>query len=509
MSLTFLKSSFIHPFLFALFPILLVATSNLNEVIFQDVLFSLLITIGITLAFLICLNLIIKNKLKSSLFVSLGLLIFFTYQLFLSYLASFNLDVSNLPFSYHTFSVPIYFILLVSFTVAIIQIKKYLHDITTFLNIISIVVVVMLFSSVLTYSIETSIIEPLENPLNYQIPNKTELTYLPNIYYIILDEYTSSEILKKIYDFDNDDFLSKLEERGFLIPEESYTNYATSTLSISSNLNMDYVDENIIPTFDNKNELYNNNQIMRILQSLDYEIVTMSLEFGYPEISHYHLCPPALFVNQFHNTLLDISIWQPFAKFFVTAGEPQRDRVNCKFNELANMHNSVDSPYFVFAHIMSPHPPYLFESNGEPHNPEFLSIGADSWSDKPAYVNQLQYVNKKTIETIDKILSNNQKSIIVVQGDHGTPTLLGGGGLRWTNVNNDSITERMSIFNAYYLPDFDSDNIVEGITPVNSFRIILNNYFNGNYEILDNVIYFSTYQDSLNFTDVTELLIQK
>ncbi len=158
---------------------------------------------------------------------------------------------------------------------------------------------------------------------------------------------------------------------------------------------------------------------------------------------------------------------------------------------------------------MSPHPPYLFGPNGESLNPEFLAIGAASWDNKSGYVNQVQYINKKIIETVDKILQENDSApVIIIQGDHGTPTQLGGGGLRWNNINDDSIRERTSIFSAYYLPNLDSEVIYEGITPVNSFRIVLNNYLNGDYELLEDKIYFSTYQDMLNFTDVTDLTLK-
>ena len=67
----------------------------------------------------------------------------------------------------------------------------------------------------------------------------------------------------------------------------------------------------------------------------------------------------------------------------------------------------------------------------------------------------------------------------------------------------------MSIFNAYYFPNIDSKIIHDGITPVNSFRLVLNNYLNGNYELLEDRMYFSTYQNEYNFTDVTLMLNSK
>jgi hypothetical protein len=502
------KSTAIHPIFFTIFPILLIITSNFNEVVFQDAAFSLLIVVGITMISWVFLNLFLKNRLKSGLFISLGLILFFSYGHFVRTISQIGIDASALPFSHTTYAVPFYGIMLIVGIFGIIKIKKYLKDVTIFANIIGVVIIVMLLPNVVSYSLENSNFDVVNNEIDYRILHQPELNQKLNIYYIIVDEYTSDEILLEIYNYDNHEFLTELTQRGFHIPTNSYTNYVTSPLAISSSLNMFYFDDGKInPTLDDRNEFYNNNQLMQILKSLDYTIINMSLDYGYPEIADHHLCAPSMFVNQFHNTLIDGSLWHPFSKYFVTAGDPQRDRVNCKFSELSNLENSFDTPFFVFAHIMSPHPPYLFGPNGESSNPEFLAIGAASWDNKSGYVNQVQYINKKIIETVDKILLESDSApVIIIQGDHGTPTQLGGGGLRWNNINDDSIRERTSIFNAYYFPNVNSEIIYDGITPVNSFRIVLNHYLNGNYELLEDKIYFSTYSDMLNFTDVTNIV---
>jgi hypothetical protein len=508
MNIKFTKSTIIHPILFAIFPILLITSSNFNEVIFLDAGFSLLIVIGVTIVSWIFLNLFLKNRLKSGLLISLGLILFFSYGHFVRTISQIGIDVSALPFSYTTIAVPFYGIMLIVGIFGIIKIKKYLKDITNFANIIGVVIILMLLPNVISYALEINNFDPVNNEIDYRILNEPKLNEKLNIYYIIVDEYTSNEILLEIYNYDNHEFLSKLTQRGFHIPDTSYTNYATSPLAVSANLDMSYFnDGKINPTLDNRNEFYNNNQIMQILKSLDYTIISMSLDYGYPEISDHHICAPSMFVNQFHNTLIDGSLLNPFSKYFVNSGDPQRDRINCKFSELSNLENSFDTPFFVFAHIMSPHPPYLFGPNGESVNAEFLSLGADSWNNKSGYVNQVQYINKKIIETVDKILQESDSTpIIIIQGDHGTPTQLGGGGLRWNNINDDSIRERMSIFSAIYFPNTDSAVIYDGITPVNYFRLILNTQLNGNYELLEDRMYFSSYQDMLNFTDVTSSL---
>ena len=511
MKLNFLKSTAIHPILFALHPILLIISTNFNEIVFFDTALSFLIVIIITFFSWFFLNLILKNPLKSSLLVSLGLILFFSYGHFLRLTNQVGLDVSNLPFSHHTYGVPFYLSILILGIIFLTRTKKNLLDLTALTNIVGIVIIVMLLPNIVLYSLESENYQTLNVTLNYQIITEPKLNDRPNIYYIILDEYTSNDVLKQIYNYDNQNFLSELSKRGFYVPSNSHSNYATSPLSITSSLDMVYINDVMFnPTLNTANKLFNNNQIMRILKSLDYTIVNISFEHGSPEIADFDLCPPSLFVNQFHTTLTDLTLWQPFSKLFVTAGDPQRDRILCKFSELSNLENSLDGPFFVFAHLFLPHPPYLFGPNGESMSPELLSIGARSWEDKSGYVNQVQFTNKKVLETIDNILLESEtRPIIIIQGDHGTPTLLGGGGLNWKNITDESITERMSIFNAYYFPNLESELIYDTITPVNSFRLVLNNYLNGNYELLEDKMYFSTYQNQLNFTDVTTMLFSK
>lgn len=63
----------------------------------------------------------------------------------------------------------------------------------------------------------------------------------------------------------------------------------------------------------------------------------------------------------------------------------------------------------------------------------------------------------------------------------------------------------MAILNAYYLPGADPASLYAAISPVNTFRVIFNQYFGGNYPMLEDVSYYSTYQAPYNFTIVPEV----
>jgi hypothetical protein len=158
---------------------------------------------------------------------------------------------------------------------------------------------------------------------------------------------------------------------------------------------------------------------------------------------------------------------------------------------------AVEGPKFVFAHIISPHPPYVFDRMGnpvEPNHPFSLSVESHT-----GYVEQIQFVNQKALEMIDGILANSKSPpIIIIQGDHGPGTLIDP-----NSVEKTCLYERFSILNAYYLPEVEDEAVPMDLSPVNSFRFIFNTYFNGQYELLPNRQYFTIASQFYEFTDVT------
>ena len=101
---------------------------------------------------------------------------------------------------------------------------------------------------------------------------------------------------------------------------------------------------------------------------------------------------------------------------------------------------------------------------------------------------------------IDRLLvRSTEPAIIIVQADHGPDAEMDP---NW-RINNTNLSERMSIFNAYYFNDQDYSTLYEGITPVNTFRVVLNKYFGAGLELLVDRVYFSTWNAPYSFTDVT------
>jgi hypothetical protein len=134
---------------------------------------------------------------------------------------------------------------------------------------------------------------------------------------------------------------------------------------------------------------------------------------------------------------------------------------------------------FVFAHLVIPHPPYSFGPNGEAIS---FNDGAPVEERIKAYTDQVLFINHEILEVVDAILSKSEPPpVIIIQGDHGPlPDIAFSG------------DEKMPILNAYYLPGTEAQkNLYPSITPVNTFRVILNSYFDQNLPLLNDVSYYA------------------
>ena len=171
--------------------------------------------------------------------------------------------------------------------------------------------------------------------------------------------------------------------------------------------------------------------------------------------------------------------------------------------------DKIDQPIFVFAHIFSPHPPYIFGVNGEIRDLENIDphLETSSNMDKEAFVNQLVFINKKITEVVNGLLDSENQPIIIIQSDHGTAFLFEGNEDNWLNPTNEMIKERTDSINFIFLPKNTTNIFSESITPVNTFPILFNHYFKTNFKILEDKIYFAK-DGSYNLKDVTEIIIE-
>ena len=126
-------------------------------------------------------------------------------------------------------------------------------------------------------------------------------------------------------------------------------------------------------------------------------------------------------MNLLDNRLVDTVMRTSIFGYFIEkwAEDEVRQVTLCALDTFSKVDAKFDNPIFVWAHVMIPHPPWLFGPNGEKvtpqkpllisDNPEFRDSGSEP---KSRYIDQLQFANKKTISIVKEILENDSYSII-------------------------------------------------------------------------------------------------
>jgi len=292
----------------------------------------------------------------------------------------------------------------------------------------------------------------------------------PDIYYIILDSYTSAEALKEFWNYDNAPFVQCLESNGFFVVPDARANYDLTPRCLASSLNMALLpppspDLSSFGRVNRACEIIDLAAVPRKLQEIGYQVVNRSL-FDVAGLEQ-HYCIGTMDFSSLYDVLRRKSVWG-----YVESWRNKRrvKEVNLGlFRELPELAARCDpaQPRFIYVHILMPHPPFFFDSRGErPHVDLNLTGPPD------LYLEQLIYVNRLVTNTVAGILKNSRTPpIIILQGDHGARSVEGPGHWR----------ERTMILNAYHLPGGNREWIYPGITPVNTFRMIFNHYFGAHY----------------------------
>ena len=103
------------------------------------------------------------------------------------------------------------------------------------------------------------------------------------------------------------------------------------------------------------------------------------------------------------------------------------------------------------------------------------------------------------MQVVDGLLADPENSpVIIIQADHGY------GFDDTSKLSKENLEQRMSILSAYYLPGIEENLSDDVITPVNTFRIIFNSYFNADYDLLENKMYSD--DNDGGYVDVTNIL---
>jgi len=373
-------------------------------------------------------------------------------------------------------------------------------------------------SNIVFYEIERKSSESLLQNITNEEPVKLDfIGKKRNIFYIILDRYADQETLSIEYNYDNSGFIEFLRGEGFFVAEKSKANYLKTAQSLSSSLNMVYHSftgtqipadkSDWTPFF----QLIKENRVVSILKQMGYKYI--HLGSWWPATAEHPMADEnyrSNFFSQFELRFLHRSIFKPLLQLFhnpesrQSVDSDQCLRVPRKFARLRELAKNSE-PTFVFAHFLLPHDPFVFDETGRCRNTEELK----TLSVEQGYVSQLRYANKMVKELVSEIsLKSGLKPIIILQSDEGpfpTRYRLNELKFQWDEALDQELRKKMGILNAYYFPEVNSEIFYDNITPVNSFRVLFDSYFDADFPLLPDENYaFPNANNIYDFFEITE-----
>jgi len=490
-----------YPFFFALYPILSLLAHNLTQVSESAGLRSLLVAVLGTGSLLLVMRLILHDWQRAAFSVAAWTLLFFTYG------HVYDLIYSKWKSPYLIAGLLGTWLLLLAGSVALASWRK-LHFETTglTLNIVSAGLVVYCLSLFLTWSLRKT---PAAAVVNIPGPDPTLSVpageTLPDIYYIMPEDYGRADVLQQQDQIDDRAFMQFLKDNGFYVAECSQSNYVSSELSIGSSLNMDYL-QNLDSRFEAANvdqsliwNALRNNTISADLKKAGYTTVAFATGYEWSELTNadIYISPTLLWseMTAFETLLLRTTPLRYLENLGVLNldtldGERYRQRTLTDFDSFASLVR-MPGPKFVYMQIIAPHPPFVFAVNGANTDAaKFINAEKSYTTDTytQGFRNEVPYINQRLEASIKTLIQKSTRPVVIIlQTDTGP----------WLTYGAD----QFKILNAYYMPGH-TGQLYAGISPVNTFRVILDSYFNANLPLLKDVSYFSPIPHIYDFSVV-------
>lgn len=429
---------------------------------------------------------LLKNRIKSGIFTISFLVIFFFFGSAYDFMQRIHLPSLLVSYKFLVSLIVLFMVLLV----IILRKKAPPMKAHQFFLLLFSVLMIMEICTSLYYVFSGKKNDPaITNPLlTLQLkPASTQ----PDIFFIVFDEYTSSKALKKYFRFDNSALDSSLEKDGFYISRDSKSNYNSTVMSMASTLNMQYFNRPMENTDNDARSLLEGSlsiersYVPKILEKQGYQVIN----YGLFDVGSHKANGPRPFLDYEARALSLETLWGRIQRDILWnlvvrlpgySEKKEGDKEYIERNQsnfrqfVTELNKPSPKPRLVFSHLLLPRRPAYVDRNGNPRitsMEDFRDENHDS-----LYLEQVLYANK-LIDSIGKaaIKERQRPLVLIIEGDHGNRYAAWGITIREKHFMN---------LNTYYFSDRDYSLLYDSISPVNSFRVVLNKYFNAGLPLL-------------------------
>lgn len=515
------RTLIIHPFLFAIYPVLSVLVASLPYLNPLQALRPTVVILMCTIGLLFLFFARYRDWQRAGFLCSIFVMMLFYYGY--SYRLPREINLLGISISRHYLILCFWIIFIGIVASQWLWSRVRPHVITNFMNISSSLALIVPMYGLISFLITSNQdrLAQWERPSNTsEDALKLAGEYRPDIYYIILDGYARGDVLEEMYQYDNSDFLKALESRGFYIAEDSYSNYMQTDLSLSSSLNFEYLEYLSFAKGASTNRdpllgLEFNNRARRWLEDAGYHTYISGeyifTERNDPDLVFYGAESRKLTTFEsllLASTIFEILVEETNLELSSYTYQTHREKIVNGFAMTKDLVES-ESPKFIFVHIIAPHPPFVFDRKGNHVQPDWeyrifdgytITEGNEAGINTyiEGYRDQLMYINLLTIDTVDYIITHSTTPpIIILQADHGPAAFQG------INFETTCPKERFAILNAYYFPDGNYGGLYQTITPVNTFRVVFDTFFSTELGLIPDLNYLSFWDDPYGFSDLT------
>lgn len=265
----------------------------------------------------------------------------------------------------------------------------------------------------------------------------------PNIHLLLLDAYPRADTLRTMFEYENAPFISDLEQMGFQVVEHSRSNYTKTIMTVASMLNMDYIES--IPELERPDDsaVVQDRQLTRaindarapeLLRRHGYEIIASGAAFGETSLMSADRFMEAGGLTKFEEQITRFT-WLASVLDVIAPDllpDQHRQSVQRSFdNWLGITESPRDRPFFMLTHVLAPHSPFLFESDGTKRPAsECFPASCPLWDESlPAGMTrseyadgvraQMDYVNELVRSTVERVREADPGGVIVIFSDHG------------------------------------------------------------------------------------------
>jgi hypothetical protein len=499
-----------HPLLFAAYPVLFLWSTNVEDTPPRDALQVLVWVVLAAIVATFLMALLIGDRARAALIV--------TPIVFALLMYGHVVDLVKAP----TFAYKVGWAALIGLAALLAWrlSSARMIRVDRLLLVLSAVLVGVTLVPIVPHQIEVASAGPPRDAAAGRVLATTTTAQKRDVYLLTFDDYPSDRAIELQFGIKND-LTAWLRDHAFQVLDESHANYISTSLSLSTTVNIRTLDDLTADTTSPsifRERVYSglqNSLVAQQFKALGYRYLHIGSWWGPTRFDsaadvNYNYAGG----SDFSSVLIEESVIPAALKALGSPEQTFSKNYQAGRYGLDALDRVPDEPgpKFVWAHILLPHPAYVFNSDGT-----YMSAAmVRRLGEKEAFLRQLEYTNSRLESFLGGLLAlpEEQRPIVILQSDEGYVFTRNAaaeneedGTFNWQKATPEQLEIKFGIQNAWYVPGGVDLGLDPKMTAINTFPILFKRYFGLDYQMLpDRVMVSLAYDHGARLLDVTDRL---